>query len=88
MLLHLSAPGPSGALVHLPLLLSGVEILAAVLFLIPPCEKIGGYVLLAMFALAVVIHLLHGDFGGMEVLFVYAAAIFACLMFPADPAAR
>jgi hypothetical protein len=80
-LLHLSAPGHRGALVHLRLVLSGAEILAAVLFLIPRCEKIGGYALLAIFSLASVVHVLHRDFGGMEVLFVYAAAVFACLAF-------
>ena len=80
-ILHLHAPGHSATLVYLRLVLSGVEILAAILFLIPRCEKVGGYALLVIFALAVVIHLLHGDFGGVEILFVYAAAVFACLAF-------
>ena len=87
-ILHLHAPGTGhpAALVHLRLVVSGVEILAAALFLIPCCEKTGGYALLVIFALAVVIHLLHGDFGGMEILFVYAAAVLVCLAFRAEPA--
>jgi ABC-type molybdate transport system permease subunit len=70
------------------IVLAGAEILAAVLFVIPPSEKIGGFLLLIIFGLAVVIHTLHGDFGGMEVLLVYAAAVFACLAFRTEPAHR
>ena len=64
---------------HVRIVLSAAEILAALLFLIPPREKIGGYLLLVIFALAIVIHALHSDFDGIEILFVYAAAVFACL---------
>ena len=78
---HLNASGHSWALGHVRLVLSGAEILAAALFLIPPLEKIGGYLLLVIFGLAVVIHSLHGDLSGVLVLFVYAAAVVACLAF-------
>lgn len=85
---HLNAPGHSSALAHVRFALSGAEMLAAALFLIPPSEKIGGYLLIVIFGLAIGIHIMHGDFGGMEVLFVYAAAVFACLAFHTAPAGR
>ena len=85
---HLHAPDHSAALMHVRIVLSGAEILAAVLFLIPPSEKVGGFLLLISFGLAVVIHALHGDVSGVEVLFVYGAAVFACLAFHAAPAGR
>ena len=85
---HMHAPGHSAALVHVRIVLSGAEILAAVLFLIPPSERVGGFLLLIIFGLAVVIHASHGDVSGIEVLFVYAAAVFACLAFHTAPAGR
>jgi hypothetical protein len=78
---HLHTPEHSVALMHVRIVLSGAEIAAAVLFLTPRSEKIGGLLLLGIFALASLIHVLHGDFSGMEVLVVYAAAVFACLAF-------
>jgi hypothetical protein len=36
---------------------------------------VGGYWLLIIFALAILIHTLHGDFSGMETLIVYGAAV-------------
>ena len=58
--------------------LGGAEIIAALLFLIPPARKVGGYALLVIFALAALIHILHGepDVGGLV---VYAAAVYAVL---------
>jgi hypothetical protein len=58
--------------------LGGSEILAAVLFLLPFTAKIGGYFLLIIFALAALLHILHGQFnvGGLV---VYAAAVLVCL---------
>jgi hypothetical protein len=85
---HLHAPGHSATLVPVRIALSGVEILAAVLFLIPRCEKVGGFALLVIFGLAVVIHALHGDVSGIEVLLVYAAAVIACVAFRTAPAGR
>jgi TRAP-type uncharacterized transport system fused permease subunit len=58
--------------------LGGSEAIAALLFLVPATRRTGGYALLAIFALAIVIHFLHGQFrvGG---LFVYGAAVVVCL---------
>ena len=58
--------------------LGGAEVVAAVLFLVPFTKKIGGYALVAIFAVAALIHLLHGQFG-VEGLVVYAAAVLVCL---------
>src|SRR5262245_40845716 len=55
--------------------LSGSEIVAAILFLMPPTTMMGGYWLLIIFVLAILIHTLHGDFSGMEGLFIYGAAV-------------
>jgi len=54
---------------------------AAVLFLIARSEKIGGFLLLGVIAIAILIHALHGDVSGMEVLVVYAAAVLVCVTF-------
>ena len=67
--------GHAGALAGVRLVLSGSEMIAAVLFLIPLTTVVGGYLLLAIFALAIIIHALHGDFSGMETLIVYGAAV-------------
>lgn len=56
------------------------EAIAAVLFLIPAATFVGGYLLLLAFAIAVVIHLLLGEFGGAGGLLVYAAAVLVCLV--------
>ncbi len=58
--------------------LGGGEILAALLFLMPAVSSAGGYLLLVIFAIAVALHLLHGDseVGG---LIVYCAAVVVCL---------
>jgi DoxX-like family len=58
--------------------LGGVEILAAVLFLLPFTALIGGYLLLAVFACAVVLHLLHGQYD-VGTLVVYAVAVLVCV---------
>jgi hypothetical protein len=42
--------------------LGGGEMFAAILFLVPYTCLIGGYALIVIFALAVLIHLLHGQF--------------------------
>lgn len=62
----LHVPGHSGALAGVRLVLSGSEIVAAILFLVPFTTIVGGYLLLVILALAIVIHTLHGDFSGME----------------------
>ena len=57
-----------------PRLIGSAEALAAVLFLIPVTTIAGGYALLAIFALAAVIHLLHGQHDELLGLLLYAAA--------------
>ena len=54
------------------------EVVAAVLFLLPPTVVVGAYSLLVVFAGAILIHVLHGQFqvGGLV---VYAAAVLVVL---------
>ena len=66
-------------------LLAGAEIIAALLFLAPGAIFIGGCMLLAVFAIAAIVHLLHGDYG-IGALLVYAAAVIVCISQPAKPA--
>lgn len=61
-----------------PIVLGGAEILAAILFLLPKVGRTGGYLLLAIFLLAIAIHVLHRQFE-VGPLLIYAAAVFACL---------
>ena len=75
----LHAPGHPAALAHVRLALSGAEMVAAVLFLLPVTVAVGGYGLLAIFALAIAIHALHGDVSGLETLVVYGAAVLVTL---------
>jgi hypothetical protein len=58
--------------------LGGTEILAVLLFLLPATSLVGGYSLLAIFAIAILIHCLHDEFdvGG---LLVYAMAVVVCI---------
>ena len=62
------------------LVLSGAELVAAVLFLLPPTLIAGAYFLETIFAVAILIHALHGDFAGLEFLILYAAAVYVCLV--------
>ena len=75
----LHSAGHAGALVSLRLALSGAEIIAALVFLVPVMTLVGGYALLAIFALAIAIHGLHGEFWGLEILVLYGAAVFVSL---------
>lgn len=61
--------------------LGGAEILAAVLFLVPLTIAIGGYLLLIIFAFAILLHILHGQYqvGGLV---VYAAVVIVCIAHP------
>jgi uncharacterized Tic20 family protein len=70
--------GKSGLPFWLPPVLGGVEALAAVLFLIPALTIVGGYALIAIFAVAILIHALHGDFE-FGALLVYAMAAMVCI---------
>ena len=63
---------------HLPqwlrLAIGSVELLGAILFLIPPAVVTGGRLLLATFGVAAVIHILHGQ-ADVGYLIIYAMAV-------------
>jgi len=54
--------------------IAAVELLGAILFLIPPALHAGGRLLLATFAVAAVVHILHGQ-PDVGFLIVYAMAV-------------
>lgn len=65
---------------HLNIILpwfAGLEAIAAILFLIPKTIKIGGWILLAIFAFAVIV---HGPLHGAP-LFVYAAGVLLVMFY-------
>lgn len=59
--------------------LGGGEVVAALLFLLPATSFVGGYLLLFIFAIAMVIHFLIGEPAGIGSLIVYSMAVVACL---------
>jgi hypothetical protein len=59
-------------------ILAITEIVAAVLFLIPPTMRFGGWFLFAILLAAIFVHLVHGQYE-VENLAVYAAAVLAVL---------
>ena len=79
-------PTHAHVLASVRLVLSGSEIVAALLFLIPFTTLIGGYALLAIFGAAIVIHGVHGDFTGLEILVLYGAAVLVSLVHHKDHA--
>lgn len=56
------------------IVLGSVEALAALLFLIPPTMRLGGYGLLGTFGFALLIHATRGQSAGS--LLIFAAAVF------------
>ena len=62
------------------LILGSSEVVAAILFLLPPTLVVGSWFLLVVFAGAIFLHLVHGQFevGG---LLVYSAAVLVVLAF-------
>jgi hypothetical protein len=77
-ILKISGAEPAGHLNWIRLFISGAEGIAALLFLIPPTSRLGGYILLVVFAAAILVHALHGDFQELDLL-VYAAAVLAVM---------
>jgi hypothetical protein len=75
-----AAPEPAHVGMHawILLTLASVEIVAAIMFLAPAVNVAGSYMLLAVFALAILFHVLQGqfDFGA---LLVYAMAVLVWL---------
>jgi len=63
---------------HLPhalvVAIAAVELLGAILFLIPPTVLVGGRLLLATFGVAAAVHLLHGQ-ADVGFLIIYAMAV-------------
>jgi hypothetical protein len=64
--------------------LGGMEIAAAILFLIPRATVAGGWFLVAVLSLAIVLHLLHGwfDVGGLV---VYLVATWTVITYKTSP---
>jgi DoxX-like family len=60
--------------------LGGSEIVAVLLFLAPAVDLAGAYLLLLIFAIAVVLHILHGDFDVSGFL-LYCAAVVVCMSY-------
>ena len=77
-LLFSSAAGRALEKAHLPhalvLAIAVVELLGAILFLIPPTVLAGGRLLLATFLVAAVVHILHGQ-PDIGYLVIYAMAV-------------
>ncbi len=75
--------------------LGGVEIIAALLFLIPWTDAVGSRLLLLVFAVAAIIHVLHGDFD-VSGLILYAVVVIVCMTYrntrmaevPRDPSSH
>jgi hypothetical protein len=85
---HPHLAGHAGILNWVRLILSGAEIVAATLFLLPLTMLAGGYALLAIFGLAILIHGLHGEFGGLEILVLYGVAVYVSISDRMDVARR
>ena len=75
----LHGTGHAGALIEIRIVLSACEAVAALLFLIPATSMAGGLALLLIFGLAIAIHALHGDLQGLEILVLYAVAVYVSL---------
>jgi len=54
------------------------EIVAAIFFLVPATTRIAAWVLLGIFAVAAILHMLHGQFN-VSTLLVYAAGVWVVL---------
>ena len=66
------------ALAQVRLILSSAEMLAAVLFLLPRTRTLGSYGLIVVFALAMGVHIAHGEWGILS-LMVYLMAVLVSL---------
>lgn len=69
------------------LILGWSEVVAAILFLLPPTLVVGAWFLLAVFAGAISLHLLHGQFE-VGALLVYSAAVLVVVAFRDSRSAR
>ena len=71
---HSLAAAPSSHHLWFLPLLSGIEIVAVILFLIPSMSRVGSYLLLVVFGVALLFHLLHGDWE-VGTLLIYIASV-------------
>jgi len=78
-LARLHDAGHAGALAWVRLGISGPEMVAGLLFLIPLTTLVGGYALLVIIGLAIAIHGLHGELAGLEILVMYGVAVFVVM---------
>ncbi len=69
-----------------PILVGG-EILAAALYLLPPTNRAGSYLLLGVFVLAAAAHILHGQYD-VGALIIYGMAVVVTLAYQAAGAAE
>jgi hypothetical protein len=67
----------------IPLALGGAEPVAALSFMMPTARLIGGYALLFILAIAVIVHLLHGQYN-VGSLVVYGMATCVCMSYQKD----
>ena len=72
---------------HALLVLAIVEILAAIVFMIPQTVRLGGLVLLLVFAVAFLVHLLHGELD-LRLLVYAAGTLFIVIHGSAFPGKR
>jgi hypothetical protein len=70
---HALGPGRNGIDVHVALLAS-VEAIAGLLFLVPKTMRAGGSCLLAVFAVAFVLHGMKGEFPSQLLLYMVAVS--------------
>ena len=56
------------------IMVGSVEAMAALLFLVPPTMRLGGFMLLGTFGVALLIHATRGQFAGS--LLIFAASVF------------
>ena len=58
-------------------LLAGIETVGAILFLVPRLSRVGSYLLLVVFGIAVLFHLSHREWDSISTLVIYIAAVIA-----------
>lgn len=67
--------------------LGGMELVAAILFLFPRTMMTGGWLLVVLLSIAILLHLVHGWFD-VGALVVYVVAIWAVIRFRQSPEPR
>jgi hypothetical protein len=74
---EIQGSGHHAAHARIRLILGSVEAIGAILFLLPWGALLGGWILIAVFTLAVLFHAVQGEFN--TGLIVFAAATIACM---------